>query len=68
MRKIILLQWHYLDSLIYLFSLQTFYVKENGVDLAVINGIEAIASCLRSEDQYCVQLPQEGQSMRSLGF
>lgn len=47
---------------------QTFFVKENGVDIAVINAIEAIASCLRSEDQFCVNLPQEGQSMRSLGL
>lgn len=46
----------------------TFYVKENGVDLSAINAIEAIASCLRSEDQYCVNVPVEGQSLRSLGF
>mmetsp|Transcript_19028 Transcript_19028/g.28205 ORF Transcript_19028/g.28205 Transcript_19028/m.28205 type:complete len:241 (+) Transcript_19028:207-929(+) len=46
----------------------TFYVKENGIDLSVINAIEAIASCLRSEDQYCVNVPAEGQSLRSLGL
>lgn len=46
----------------------TFYVKENGVDFAVINAIEAITSCLRSEDAYCVNLPAEGQSMKTLGF
>jgi len=47
---------------------KTFYVKENGIDLSVINAIEAIASCLRSEDQYCVNVPAEGQSLRSLGL
>lgn len=46
----------------------TFYVQENGIDLAVINGIEAIATCLRSEDQFCTAVPEEAPSMRSLGM
>jgi len=46
----------------------TFFVKENGIDLAITNAIEAIVSCLRSEDQYCVNVPEEGISLRSLGM
>uniref|UniRef100_A0A7S2A156 TPM domain-containing protein n=1 Tax=Trieres chinensis TaxID=1514140 RepID=A0A7S2A156_TRICV len=46
----------------------TFYVKENGIDLAIVNAIEAIVTCLRSEDQYCVNVPDQGLSMRSLGM
>ncbi|KAL7547854.1 hypothetical protein ACHAWF_011126 [Thalassiosira exigua] len=46
----------------------TFFVKENGIDLAITNAIEAIVSCLRSEDQYCVNVPEEGVSLRSLGL
>jgi len=46
----------------------TFFVKENGIDLAIINALEAIATCLRSEDQYCVNVPDQGQSLKSLGF
>lgn len=49
-------------------SFQTFYVRENGIDLAIVNAIEAIVSCLRSEEQYCVNVPDEGLSMRSLGM
>ena len=49
-------------------SQQTFYVKENGIDLAITNAIEAIVTCLRSEDQYCVNVPDEGVSLRSLGM
>lgn len=46
----------------------TFYVKENGIDLAIINAIESIASCLRSEDQFCVNVPDAAPSLRSLGL
>eukprot|EP00581_Thalassiosira_minuscula_P018664 CAMPEP_0183732954 /NCGR_PEP_ID=MMETSP0737-20130205/39799_1 /TAXON_ID=385413 /ORGANISM="Thalassiosira miniscula, Strain CCMP1093" /LENGTH=244 /DNA_ID=CAMNT_0025966107 /DNA_START=9 /DNA_END=743 /DNA_ORIENTATION=- len=46
----------------------TFFVRENGIDLAITNAIEAIVSCLRSEDQYCVNVPEQGMSMRSLGM
>lgn len=42
--------------------------RENGVDLAIINALEAIVTCLRSEDQYCVSVPEEGLSMKSLGM
>ncbi|KAI2494950.1 hypothetical protein MHU86_19551 [Fragilaria crotonensis] len=46
----------------------TFYVKENGVDLAAINAIEAIVSCLRNEDGYCTSPPEQAPSLRTLGF
>lgn len=46
----------------------TFYVKENGLDLSIINAIEAIVQCLRSEEQYCVNVPDQGVSMKSLGM
>jgi len=46
----------------------TFYVKENGIDLSIQNAIEAIATCLRSEEQYCVNVPEAMPSMKSLGF
>jgi hypothetical protein len=46
----------------------TFYVKENGIDIAVTNAIEAITSCLRSEDGFCTSPPEEAQSLRGLGF
>ena len=47
-------------------SQQTFYVRDNGIDLAIINAVEAIASCLRAD--YCTQVPEEGQSLKTLGF
>mmetsp|Transcript_43243 Transcript_43243/g.91955 ORF Transcript_43243/g.91955 Transcript_43243/m.91955 type:complete len:248 (-) Transcript_43243:134-877(-) len=46
----------------------TFFVRENGIDLAITNAIEAIVSCLRSEDQYCVSVPEQGMSMKTLGL
>merc|ERR1712232_1279524 len=46
----------------------TFYVRDNGIDLSIVNAIESIATCLRSEDGYCTNLPQEGVSLKSLGF
>eukprot|EP00804_Cyclotella_cryptica_P022669 CCRYP_012478-RA/>CCRYP_012478-RA protein AED:0.41 eAED:0.41 QI:235/1/1/1/1/1/5/62/246 len=46
----------------------TFFVKENGIDLAITNAIEAIVSCLRSDQQYCVNVPEEGVSLKSLGM
>lgn len=46
----------------------TFYVRDNGIDLAITNAIEAIATCLRSEDQYCVNVPDATPSMKSLGL
>jgi hypothetical protein len=51
----------------YLLS-KTFYVRDNGIDLSIINAIEAVATCLRSEEQYCVNVPDEAPSMKSLGF
>ena len=52
----------------YLFMKKTFYVKENGIDLSIVNAIESIVQCLRSEEQYCVNVPDEGVSMNSLGM
>jgi TPM domain len=46
----------------------TFYVRDNGIDLAVQNAVEAIATCLRSEDKYCVQVPDAAPSLKSLGM
>jgi hypothetical protein len=46
----------------------TFYVRDNGIDLAIVNAIEAIVTCLRSEDAYCVNVPEEGVSLKSLGM
>jgi hypothetical protein len=44
------------------------YVRDNGIDLAIINAIESVVSCLRSEEQYCVQPPDAAPSMKSLGL
>lgn len=46
----------------------TFYIRDYGIDVAITNAIEAIASCLRSEDQYCTNVPDASPSFRSLGF
>lgn len=46
----------------------TFYVRDNGIDLAITNAIDAIVSCLRSEDQFCTAVPDESPSLKSLGM
>jgi uncharacterized membrane protein YgcG len=46
----------------------TFYVRDNGLDLAITNAVDAIVTCLRSEDQYCVQVPDTAPSLKSLGM
>jgi len=46
----------------------TFYVRDNGLDQAVVNAIESIATCLRSEEQFCTDVPDAAPSMKSLGF
>lgn len=46
----------------------TFYVRDNGIDLAITNAIDAIVSCLRSEDQFCTAVPDESPSLKSLGI
>jgi len=46
----------------------TFYVKENGIDFAITNAVESVVTCLRSSDQFCMNVPDEGASMKSLGF
>ena len=43
-------------------------MRDNGIDLAITNAIEAVATCLRSEDNYCVNVPSESASLKSLGF
>ncbi len=50
------------------FHVQTFFVRENGIDIAITNAIEAIAQCLRSEDGFCTNVPDQGVSMKSLGL
>jgi len=46
----------------------TFFVRENGIDIAITNAVEAIAQCLRSEDGFCTSVPDQGVSMKSLGL
>lgn len=46
----------------------TFFVRENGIDISITNAVEAIVQCLRSEDAYCVNVPDQGVSMKSLGL
>jgi len=46
----------------------TFYVRDNGIDLAIVNAVESIVSCLRSEDQFCNEPPDAAPSMKSLGM
>lgn len=46
----------------------TFYVRDNGIDLAITNAVESIVTCLRSEDEYCVQVPDATPSLKSLGL
>jgi len=42
-------------------------VKENGIDLSIENAVDAITSCLRSEEQYCVNVPDMG-TIKGFGF
>jgi uncharacterized membrane protein YgcG len=46
----------------------TFFVKENGLDIAITNAVEAIVQCLRNEDGYCTNVPDIGVSMKSMGL
>lgn len=46
----------------------TFYVRDNGIDLAITNAVDAIVACLRAEDQFCVNVPDATPSFRSLGL
>lgn len=46
----------------------TFFVRDNGIDVAIETAIEAIVTCLRSEDGFCTSPPDQGQSLKSLGF
>lgn len=45
-----------------------FFVRENGIDISITNAIEAIVTCLRSEDGYCIDVPDAGVSLKSLGM
>jgi len=45
-----------------------FYIKENGIDLAITSAVEAIVQCLRTEEQFCVNVPDMGVSLKSLGM
>jgi uncharacterized membrane protein YgcG len=44
----------------------TFFVRENGIDQAILTAIDAINQCLRAE--YCLSPPEAGPSLKSLGF
>jgi hypothetical protein len=44
------------------------YVRDNGIDLAITNAVDAIVTCLRSEDQFCTSVPKEAPSLRSMGL
>lgn len=46
----------------------TFFVKENGIDIAITNAVESVVTCLRSTDQFCMSVPDQGVSMKTLGF
>lgn len=46
----------------------TFFVKENGIDIAITNAVESVVTCLRSTDQFCMNVPDQGVSMKTLGF
>lgn len=46
----------------------TFFVRDYGIDMAITNAIETIISCLRSEDQYCITVPDNSPSFKSLGM
>lgn len=37
-----------------------FYVRENGIDVAIENALDSVTTCLRSEDQFCVNVPDLG--------
>jgi hypothetical protein len=47
---------------------QTFYVRDNGMDVAIQNAVDSIVSCLRSEDGYCTTPPDEAPSMKRMGM
>lgn len=46
----------------------TFFVRDNGIDIAITNAVEAITQCLRSEEAYCVNVPDQGVSLKTLGM
>ena len=43
-----------------------FFVKENGIDSAIENAIDAIYTCLRSEDAYCINVPDAALDLQTL--
>lgn len=46
----------------------TFFVRDNGIDVAIETAIEAIVTCLRSEDGFCTSPPDQGPTFKNLGF
>jgi hypothetical protein len=45
-----------------------FYVRDNGIDSAIVNAVEAIATCLRSADAFCIEVPSTSPSLKSIGL
>merc|ERR1712127_733322 len=43
-----------------------FFVKENGLDAAIESAIDAIYTCLRSEDAYCINVPDAAFDLGNL--
>jgi len=43
-----------------------FFVKENGIDAAIESAIDAVYTCLRSEDAYCVNVPDPAYDLQLL--
>merc|ERR1712127_15902 len=43
-----------------------FFVKENGIDSAIESSIDAIYTCLRSEDAFCVNIPDAAVDLQTL--
>lgn len=43
-----------------------FFVKENGIDSSIENAIDSIYTCLRSEDQFCVNVPDAAVDLQTL--
>jgi len=43
-----------------------FFVKENGIDSAIESSIDAIYTCLRSEEAFCVNVPDAAVDLQTL--
>mmetsp|Transcript_15625 Transcript_15625/g.24298 ORF Transcript_15625/g.24298 Transcript_15625/m.24298 type:complete len:231 (+) Transcript_15625:98-790(+) len=43
-----------------------FFVKENGIDSSIENAIDSVYTCLMSEDQFCVNVPDAAVDLQTL--